>query len=114
MRFESVGGGDATRMYLMLDYHAPDGGAGEVVSRIFADPDGRIDEDLARFKAGLEQGGTFRRTTRIVGDDEGASQMVGTRAHHGYASTTPTGPGMSGEQCDDDVPPPELGAGGIR
>ena len=43
-------GADKTRVVVGLEYTAPAGAFGEAVTKIFADPDSQVAEDLERFK----------------------------------------------------------------
>jgi hypothetical protein len=66
VRFESLG--DATRVQVSLAYDTPGGGIGETVTKLFANPDRQVEDDLARFKERVESGGEYARTTeKIVG-----------------------------------------------
>ncbi len=52
--------GAATVVHLQLGYEAPGGMLGEVVAKLFANPDHQVEEDLQRFKDGLEGGQQFQ------------------------------------------------------
>jgi uncharacterized membrane protein len=48
--------GDATKLRVILDYDAPAGAVGNVVAKIFADPEQQMKDDLQRFKETIEKG----------------------------------------------------------
>lgn len=58
VNFEPAGG-DATRLRVVIEYDAPAGAIGNVVSKIFANPDAQVEEDLQRFKETIESNGGF-------------------------------------------------------
>lgn len=43
----------------MIEYDAPAGAVGNVVSKVFANPDAQVEEDLQRFKEAIESNGGF-------------------------------------------------------
>jgi hypothetical protein len=47
---------DGTRIDVELEYESPGGAVGEIVTKIFANPDAQVDEDLRRFKEAIERG----------------------------------------------------------
>src|SRR4029079_5114883 len=47
---------DQTRLRVTLQYDAPAGPAGNLVAKIFSNPERQIDEDLHRFKDTMERG----------------------------------------------------------
>jgi uncharacterized membrane protein len=58
VEFEEVGP-DTTRVHVQMSYNPPAGALGHAVASLFgADPKSRMDEDLVRFKALLEDGRT--------------------------------------------------------
>lgn len=54
VNFEDKDG--STRLRMILEYEAPAGALGNVVTKIFSDPERQIAEDLERFKHAVEQG----------------------------------------------------------
>jgi uncharacterized membrane protein len=48
--------GDATLVHVELTYETPAGAVGEAVTKIFANPERRVEEDLVNFKDMMEQG----------------------------------------------------------
>jgi len=54
VNFEDRGG--ATRIRVVLDYDAPAGAAGNVIAKIFSDPEKQMEEDLRNFKETIERG----------------------------------------------------------
>lgn len=52
----------AVEVTVMLKYAPPAGVAGEVVAKLFADPEARLMEDLKNFKRFVEQGGAAAET----------------------------------------------------
>jgi uncharacterized membrane protein len=48
--------GAATEIDVTIEYAAPGGVVGEVVTKIFADPERQVEEDLLRFKETIEKG----------------------------------------------------------
>jgi uncharacterized membrane protein len=48
--------GDTTKVHVILDYEAPAGALGNVVAKIFADPEQQMKDDLRRFKETIEKG----------------------------------------------------------
>lgn len=57
--FNDMGNGD-TEVTVMLQYVPPAGLAGEVVAELFGNPDGKLEEDLHRFKKVAEGYGAAR------------------------------------------------------
>jgi uncharacterized membrane protein len=55
VNFASAGNG-STRLSVVLDYDAPAGAAGNVVAKIFSDPERQMKDDLQRFKQTIEKG----------------------------------------------------------
>ncbi len=78
VNFEDVG--SATRLDVTLHYDAPAGALGNVVAKIFANPEHQVEEDLERFKSIIEQGweasGLARSATN--GGQSYGSSMGGT------------------------------------
>lgn len=104
VQFESLG--DATRVRVALAYDTPGGGIGEVVTKLFANPERQVEEDLTRFKEQVERGGDYMRTTeKVVGHDAAAagtvdgelSQVSGKPATTQHHQEAPVGPGMPNE-----------------
>lgn len=56
-RFEELDG--ATRVRVTMEYEPQGGLAGEVAAKIFANPDKQVEEDLHRFKEGVERDRQF-------------------------------------------------------
>lgn len=52
----SDAGANATRVQAIIQYDAPAGAAGNLVTQMFANPDSQVEEDLARFKEEVEAG----------------------------------------------------------
>jgi uncharacterized membrane protein len=50
-------GADQTRVVVGIEYAPPAGAVGEAVTKIFADPDSQVAEDLERFKTIAEHNG---------------------------------------------------------
>jgi uncharacterized membrane protein len=48
--------GGTTGIDVIIEYAAPGGAAGELVSKIFANPERQVEEDLQRFKENIERG----------------------------------------------------------
>lgn len=48
--------GDSTRLHVTLQYDAPAGALGNIVAKIFSDPEKQVEEDLNRFKETIERG----------------------------------------------------------
>lgn len=48
--------GETTNVHVILDYDAPAGAVGNVVAKIFADPEQQMKDDLRRFKETIEKG----------------------------------------------------------
>ena len=48
--------GEMTKLRVILDYDAPAGAVGNIVTKIFADPERQMKEDLQRFKETIEKG----------------------------------------------------------
>lgn len=109
--------GEATRLRVRLGYEPAAGGVANVVAAIFANPDKQVEEDLQRFKEGMERGAQYAQSSRIVregdsledappqsqeaamahGDAEerDESQVVGRRPRmSANDAETPLGPGM--------------------
>lgn len=68
VNFEDVGG--ATKLRVILDYDAPAGAVGNVVAKIFSDPERQMADDLARFKETIEKGWELSGFT--YGESQGA------------------------------------------
>jgi uncharacterized membrane protein len=67
-RVQFVSIGDATRVHVALEYEAPGGTLGDIVTKIFANPEKQVEEDLQRFKERMEDvAGYDRSTEKIVG-----------------------------------------------
>ena len=47
--------GDTTRVRVMLQYEAPAGPAGNLVAKLFSDPERQVGDDLDRFKHAMER-----------------------------------------------------------
>jgi hypothetical protein len=107
VRFEPEG--DATRFHVTLGYE-PLGSAQNIIAKIFADPEGQVEGDLARFKDGVERGGQFQQSARVVREGEipGAppqsrqaaerdSQVQGHHPPTDHIEKMPGGRGMSDE-----------------
>jgi uncharacterized membrane protein len=75
VNFEDVGG--KTRLGVTIEYAPPAGPLGEVVAKIFSDPDKRVEEDLERFREVMEAGAEFRNMGQ-QGDQGLGSSMGGT------------------------------------
>lgn len=58
-RVEFEGHAGATVLNVTMEYDAPGGTLGDVVTKIFANPERRVEADLERFKEGLEGGQQF-------------------------------------------------------
>jgi uncharacterized membrane protein len=57
VHFESVNGGDVTRVKVAIEYLPPGGKAGAFIAQIFgSSPEQQLDSDLARFKEKMESG----------------------------------------------------------
>ena len=54
VNFAQVGSG--TRVEVTIEYAAPAGPLGEIVAKIFANPDRQVESDLERFKMAIESG----------------------------------------------------------
>ena len=54
VNFEPLG--DGTRVEVTIEYDAPGGVVGEAVTKLFADPERQVEEDLARFRDTIEKG----------------------------------------------------------
>jgi uncharacterized protein YndB with AHSA1/START domain len=54
--FEPAPDAVGTRVDVTLEYESPGGAVGEIVTKIFANPDAQVDEDLQRFKEAIERG----------------------------------------------------------
>jgi hypothetical protein len=52
-------GGGVTSVRVEMSYETPGGAAGELATKLFANPDGQLEEDLRRFKEAVEQGREF-------------------------------------------------------
>jgi uncharacterized membrane protein len=48
--------GDATRIEVTIEYAAPGGVVGDAVTKLFANPERQVEEDLQRFKETIEKG----------------------------------------------------------
>ena len=48
--------GDGTRVEVTIEYEAPAGAAGDVVAKVFSNPERQVRDDLARFKQLIEAG----------------------------------------------------------
>ena len=66
VNFDDQGEG-ATCVRVMIQYDAPAGTAGNVVTQIFANPDKQVEEDLQRFKDEFEAGGISQTDDPLVG-----------------------------------------------
>jgi uncharacterized membrane protein len=58
VNFRDAGTG-ATQVDVVIQYDAPAGAAGNVVTKIFADPERQVEEDLQRFKERMESNAGF-------------------------------------------------------
>jgi uncharacterized membrane protein len=68
VRFEPVGGG--TRVHIYLSYRPPGGAIGHAVAHVLGwDPKARIDDDMIRMKALLEEGQTRAHGERVSAHD---------------------------------------------
>ena len=68
VRFEETGG--TTRVQVRLEYHPPGGRIGHTIAHVLGwDPKRRMDDDLVRMKALLEEGSTRAHHTRIRIED---------------------------------------------
>ena len=81
-RVNFEGMGDATKVAVVLEYEAPAGAVGNVVTKIFADPERQVEEDLERFKTTVEKG---REQSGFVYSNGGA-----TTTGDGMGATTET------------------------
>jgi uncharacterized membrane protein len=59
--------GTATCVRVMIQYDAPAGAAGNVVTQIFSNPERQVEEDLQRFKEEIEGGGLGQADDPITG-----------------------------------------------
>jgi uncharacterized membrane protein len=75
VNFEAIG--SKTRLDVTIEYAPPAGPLGEVVSKIFSDPDKRVQEDLQRFREVMEAGAEFQNMGRKADESLGSS-MGGT------------------------------------
>ena len=85
-----------TNLEVTIEYDTPGGAVGEVVTKIFANPDKQVEEDLARFKEmmerGAELGGLGRDTSgATLGGSMGVSEAeLGDISASNDGETAPT------------------------
>jgi uncharacterized membrane protein len=66
------GQGGSTRVHVTLGYEAPGGLVGDLAATIFANPERQLEEDLLRFRDGIESNAGYSRSTqKIIGDNAG-------------------------------------------
>ncbi|MEX2225035.1 MAG: SRPBCC family protein [Dehalococcoidia bacterium] len=70
-------GDTTTRLSVLLDYDAPTGAIGNVVAKIFADPEKLMKEDLQRFKETIEQGWELSGFSYGEGQTSGSGETLG-------------------------------------
>ena len=73
VEFESLG--DGTRVHVAMSYEAPGGTLGDAATKLFANPERQVEEDLVRFKEMIEQPGYVRSTEEVVGHGTPDSEM---------------------------------------
>jgi uncharacterized membrane protein len=69
--------GDATKLHVILDYEAPAGALGNVVAKIFADPEQQMKDDLRRFKETIEKGWELSGFTYGEGQTNASGETLG-------------------------------------
>jgi uncharacterized membrane protein len=60
--------GDSTKLRVILDYDAPAGAAGNLITKIFSNPERQMKEDLQRFKETIEKGWELSGMSESAGD----------------------------------------------
>ena len=71
----------ATNIDVVIEYEPPAGAAGEVVTKIFANPDRQVEEDLMHFKEVMEKGvelSGLNFESPMAGPDDGLGSSMGT------------------------------------
>jgi uncharacterized membrane protein len=88
--------GEQTRLRVTLQYDAPAGPIGNLVAKIFSNPERQIDEDLHRFKDTMERGWDASGIAETNGGTQYGSSMGGANDRdlqhinqHNDAATTP-------------------------
>ena len=76
VNFEDIG--SATRLDVTLHYDAPAGALGNVVAKLFADPERQVEDDLGRFKTIIEQGWEASGLARVAAGQPHGSSMGAT------------------------------------
>lgn len=95
-RVEFDGESGMTRIHLALEYEAPGGALGDIAAKIFSNPERKVEEDLLRFKDGIERGQQFSYP--------GAGKLA--REHDGAPGTAGA---AEGRQAPADLPASEGG-----
>ncbi len=76
VNFEDRGGD--TLLHVVLQYDAPAGAAGNLITKIFANPEKQMEEDLQRFKETIEQGWEASGLASGASADPGYGSSLGT------------------------------------
>jgi uncharacterized membrane protein len=61
-RVDFTEAGGSTMLHVEVEYESPGGAIGDFVSKLFANPEHQVEEDLIRFKEGVERGQQFEAT----------------------------------------------------
>jgi uncharacterized membrane protein len=69
---------DATHLDVTIEYEAPAGPLGELVAKIFADPEQQVEQDLLRFKEAIERGADASGFTYVTNAPLGSSMGATT------------------------------------
>lgn len=69
--------GDATKLRVVLDYEAPAGAVGNVVAKIFSDPEQQMKDDLRRFKETIEKGWELSGFSYGAGETGASGETLG-------------------------------------
>ncbi len=104
--------GSATRIEVTIEYDAPAGPLGDVVAKIFSNPEKQVEGDLQRFREAIERGADA--SGFVYGNSGGSSDALGSSLGAATASDLESidrlNSGIAPEHTDDPAQRKEAGA----
>jgi hypothetical protein len=110
VNFEPVG--ESTKLDVTIEYAPPAGPLGDIVAKIFANPDSQVEEDLNRFREVMEAGQEFVRRPTNGSDGQAYGSSMGGATEDELATGPSAELGEVPATGLDDGMPAELGTEG--
>ncbi len=101
VNFRDQAGG--TELDVTLEYAAPGGVVGDVVTKIFANPEQQIEEDLQRFKEIIEKGAELSgmKLDNVMSGEQSLGGSMGSVTEQDLNAIAGTNSGISPSSVDD-------------